>query len=535
MPRFVLSLFAAFVLLIANGSAQQSASSPANISVPNLIRYGGILKDAQGAPVVSATMGVTFAIYKQQDGGAPLWMETQNVTTDAAGNYNVVLGSTTASGLPGGLFSQQEQRWLGVEVQGEAEQPRVLLVSVPYAFKAHDAETLGGRSVSDFVLANNPGSAASSSANQPQAAGSVGSASPSTTTRKLADSAGPTNFLGSTGDQIVGVTQSSTGVGVNAMAPGTAVLATSTATGAVAIHGVAIGKSGYGLLGEATFRSGTGIGVKGSSSSPTGTGVRGIDNSTTGATTGISAFVNSTDGIAGVFNNASGGKILSAQNNGTEMFSVDGGGNVNLNFVSATYMIGGNRVLGIGTPTGGNLFVGVQAGMANSRGTANVFAGYQAGIDNNSGNDNVFTGYQTGYSNTTGKFNTYTGATAGYTNDTGSNNAFYGAEAGYNSEAACCNTFAGTEAGYYNTSGLYGTYFGYQAGSGVIVARVVPGSPADDAGVQPGDLIRSVNRQPVTSTDQFGKAVAEAKKSGSALLLIQRGEFSQFIVVQLSQ
>ena len=63
-------------------------------------------------------------------------------------------GSTTATGLPGDLFSQQEQRWLGVQVQGEPEQPRVLMVSVPYAFKAHEAETLGGRSVSDFVLAN---------------------------------------------------------------------------------------------------------------------------------------------------------------------------------------------------------------------------------------------------------------------------------------------------------------------------------------------------------------------------------------------
>ena len=34
----------------------------------------------------------------------------------------------------------------------------MLLVSVPYAFKAHEAETLGGKSVSDFVLANNSAS-----------------------------------------------------------------------------------------------------------------------------------------------------------------------------------------------------------------------------------------------------------------------------------------------------------------------------------------------------------------------------------------
>ncbi len=80
-------------------------------------------------------------------------METQNVTPDASGQYSVLLGSTTATGLPSDLFSQEEQRWLGVQVQGQAEQPRVLLVSVPYAFKAHEAETLAGKSISDFVLA----------------------------------------------------------------------------------------------------------------------------------------------------------------------------------------------------------------------------------------------------------------------------------------------------------------------------------------------------------------------------------------------
>src|SRR5271165_2470309 len=78
-------------------------------------------------------------------------METQNVTPGRDGQYSVLLGSTTAAGLPDGLFSQQEERWLGVQLQGQAEQPRVLLVSVPYAFKAHEAETLGGLPASSFV------------------------------------------------------------------------------------------------------------------------------------------------------------------------------------------------------------------------------------------------------------------------------------------------------------------------------------------------------------------------------------------------
>jgi len=140
-------------VLVSMAPAQQAA-----VSVPNLVRYAGTLKDASGVALPSTTVGVTFAIYRQQDGGAAIWMETQNVSTDAAGNYNILLGSSTSAGLPGDLFSQPEPRWLGVQVQGQPEQSRVQLVSVPYAFRAHDAETLGGRSVSDFVLSKEAGS-----------------------------------------------------------------------------------------------------------------------------------------------------------------------------------------------------------------------------------------------------------------------------------------------------------------------------------------------------------------------------------------
>ena len=152
MRRFSTTLAIAIstLLFVSICSAQQTATT----SVPNLIRYSGTLKDAQGAALSSSTaVGVSFSIYKQQDGGASVWMETQNVTPDTNGQYNVILGSTTTTGLPDDLFSQQEQRWLGVQVQGQAEEPRVLLVSVPYAFKAHEAETLGGLPASAFVKA----------------------------------------------------------------------------------------------------------------------------------------------------------------------------------------------------------------------------------------------------------------------------------------------------------------------------------------------------------------------------------------------
>ena len=151
MRRFSTSIVLALSTLLFASicSAQQTATT----SVPNLIRYSGTLKDAENVAISSTAVGVTFAIYKQQEGGAPIWQETQNVTPGKDGQYDVLLGSTTAAGLPGDLFSQQEERWLEVEVEGQAEQPRVLLVSVPYAFKAHEADTLGGLPVSAFQRA----------------------------------------------------------------------------------------------------------------------------------------------------------------------------------------------------------------------------------------------------------------------------------------------------------------------------------------------------------------------------------------------
>ena len=124
------------------------------LPVPRLVKFAGVLKDELGK-VRTGLVGVTFAVYKEQEGGAALWLETQNVELDEQGRYTVLLGSTKSEGLPLELFAAGEPRWLGVQVNlpKELEQPRVLLVSVPYALKAADAETLGGKPLSSFVLA----------------------------------------------------------------------------------------------------------------------------------------------------------------------------------------------------------------------------------------------------------------------------------------------------------------------------------------------------------------------------------------------
>jgi serine protease Do len=76
--------------------------------------------------------------------------------------------------------------------------------------------------------------------------------------------------------------------------------------------------------------------------------------------------------------------------------------------------------------------------------------------------------------------------------------------------------------------------FGYALGEGVIVTRVAPASPAANVGIQPGDLIQSVNRESVSSVDDFEKAVNRTKNN-KILLLIKRGEYSQFVVVPFGE
>ena len=132
----------------------QNVSAASVAIVPQLIKFSGTLLDAQGKPIATGPVGVTFALYAEQTGGASLWLETQNVRPDENGYYTVLLGSETASGVPMELFASGEARWLGIQIERQPEQARVLLVSVPYALKAGDAQTLGGRPASDFALAN---------------------------------------------------------------------------------------------------------------------------------------------------------------------------------------------------------------------------------------------------------------------------------------------------------------------------------------------------------------------------------------------
>jgi hypothetical protein len=162
-----------WLLSASSVSAQQTSVAPTVLTpVPRVVWFSGTFRPADGQPV-AAVETMTLAVYADQQGGTPLWQETHAVVMGNDGKYNVLLGSTTADGLPLDLFTTGEPRWLGVRVDraAETEQPRALLASVPYALKAADAETLGGKPASAYQLAPPQGSGAAGTVKASTAAG----------------------------------------------------------------------------------------------------------------------------------------------------------------------------------------------------------------------------------------------------------------------------------------------------------------------------------------------------------------------------
>jgi trimeric autotransporter adhesin len=286
-------------LSLAQLTFAQSTAETAS-ALPRLVRFGGTVKDLNGNPL-TGVVGITFALYSEQTGGAALWLETQNVTADGNGRYVALLGSTKTAGLPTELFTSEQARWVGVQVSGQAEQPRVLLVSAPYALKAGDAETVGGLPPSAFRLAV-PQVGRGMAPGPKNATGAVSSPNAISVS-----GSGTTNYVplwtSSSNLGISDLFQLNGQVGVGTTTPG-------------------------GKLDVLTHDS---IATRSTSVRAAGTGLYGISSATTGGGVGVIGEAHSATGTAGVFNNVGGGKVLSGQAKGKEVFSINGTGVVTVN------------------------------------------------------------------------------------------------------------------------------------------------------------------------------------------------------------
>ena len=73
---------------------------------------------------------------------------------------------------------------------------------------------------------------------------------------------------------------------------------------------------------------------------------------------------------------------------------------------------------------------------------------------------------------------------------------------------------------------------GLKTEHGALIVNVQPGSPADRASIQNGDVILEVNRQPVSSVEECKEVIARAEGKDSLLLLLQRGPASLYVALK---
>jgi serine protease Do len=66
---------------------------------------------------------------------------------------------------------------------------------------------------------------------------------------------------------------------------------------------------------------------------------------------------------------------------------------------------------------------------------------------------------------------------------------------------------------------------------GALVTEVIPGGPAAEAGLRPGDVIQEVNRKPVRSAEEFARAVEQAR-GRDIVVLVNRGGSTAYAVIE---
>lgn len=70
--------------------------------------------------------------------------------------------------------------------------------------------------------------------------------------------------------------------------------------------------------------------------------------------------------------------------------------------------------------------------------------------------------------------------------------------------------------------------------SGVVVTNVESGSPGDETGIQPGDVIREVNKEPVKNLNDYRKEIEKADHNKAVLLLLNRGDQVFYVSIKVS-
>jgi len=138
MKKFLLLILIVLTVLLGTGNIFAQVSKTFN--------YQASLRDDGDKPLKDGSYAVIFAIYEQELGGSPLWVEPQNVTCQN-GFINVYLGQRTPINI-----QFNKQLWLEVKIGSGNPFPRIPLSSVPSAFQAITADSAGKAGIAYDVV-----------------------------------------------------------------------------------------------------------------------------------------------------------------------------------------------------------------------------------------------------------------------------------------------------------------------------------------------------------------------------------------------
>ena len=118
-------------------------------ALPSKINYQGLITNADGTPIVSATNTITINLYTGLTGGSQVYAETfTSVESDANGIYSIQIGDSN-------LQSELEDNanlWLELVINGDTLSPRQQINAVPYALVAKAAESIVPGSDADSLI-----------------------------------------------------------------------------------------------------------------------------------------------------------------------------------------------------------------------------------------------------------------------------------------------------------------------------------------------------------------------------------------------
>jgi hypothetical protein len=517
-----LALWASLFVTSVASADQPADKAGERTATPRVLKFSGSLSSDPSVHFEPGPVGITFAIYKERGDETPLWVGTQNVTIDEQGRFTVLLGESEDNAVPLDLFSSGEARWIGMQRIPEREGERIMLASVPYALKAADAETLGGKPLSAFVLA--PASDGSTSASGKKkltpvvngAAGYIAKFIDATNIDNsiLFESAGRIG-LSTTSPQGplhinsvmlyrnggVGSIQTGMNPGImleNAATNTTVLLSENNGFTVFASNSATVPLSGSDL--RLVVRPTGNVGISANNpQAPLHIGTTRLYRSLN-----VAAVQTGTNPGLMLENPATNSTVALTENNGLSIYATSSStlpftgsdlkmvlttaGNVGIGTgapsqkldVVGSVALSGNLALpatasggaaGVITLSGasfahsfgaGSAFVGPYAGNFTMTGYQNTASGYFALHSNTTGNSNTASGYAALNSNTTGNSNTASGSGA-LQNNNGFDNTASGASALVDNTTGNSNTASGSGALNKNTTGYSNTASGYAA------------------------------------------------------------------------